>query len=79
MLIRDRQAELLPPPPVAHSDWGQPRDNPGSAVKKEMLLALELSPDYRHECVICVMLRRGCPCCRDYMGRERTRREAMGL
>ena len=31
----------------------QTGDNPGSAVKKETLLALELSPDYRHECVIC--------------------------
>lgn len=32
------------------------------------LLALELSPDYRHECGICdrnYMLRRGCLCCRD--------------
>ena len=38
------------PPRLAHSDCG---DNPGSAVKKETLLALELSPDYRHECVIC--------------------------
>ena len=32
------------------------------------LLALGLSPDYRHECGICdrdYMLRRGCPCFRD--------------
>ena len=28
-------------------------DNPGGAVKKETLLALELSADYRHECGIC--------------------------
>ena len=37
-------------------------------MAKEELLALELSPDYRHECGICdrdYMLRRGCPCCRD--------------
>ena len=42
--------------------------DPGGAVAKEELLALELSPDYRHECGICdrdYMLRRGCPCCRD--------------
>jgi hypothetical protein len=35
-------------------------------VAKEELLALGLSPDYRHECGICdrdYMLRRGCPCC----------------
>ena len=55
-----RQAEFF------HGLW----DNPGGAVKKETLLALELSPDYRHECGICdrnymYMLRRGCPCCRD--------------
>ena len=46
----------------------------GGAVAKEELLALGLSPDYRHECGICDrdhMLRRGCPCCRDG--------EAMGL
>jgi hypothetical protein len=45
------------------------RTRPGGAVKKETLRALELSPDYRHECGICdrnYMLRRGCPCCRDY-------------
>jgi hypothetical protein len=51
-----RQAEFF------HGLW----DNPGGAVKKETLLALELSPDYRHECGICdrnymYMLRRGCP------------------
>ena len=43
-------------------------DDPGGAVAKEELLALGLSPDYRHECGICdrdYMLRRGCPCCRD--------------
>ena len=41
-------------------------------MKKEKeaskLLALELSPDYGHECGICdrdYMLRRGCQCCRD--------------
>ena len=53
-----RQAEFF------HRLW----DNPGGAVKKEKLLALELSPDYRHECGICdrdYMLRRGCQCCRD--------------
>jgi hypothetical protein len=47
-----------------HSLW----DDPGGAVAKEELLALGLSPDYRHECGICdrdYMLRRGCPCCRD--------------
>jgi hypothetical protein len=45
------------------------RTRPGGAVKKETLRALELSSDYRHECGICdrnYMLRRGCPCCRDY-------------
>jgi hypothetical protein len=44
------------------------RDDPGGAVAKEELLALGLSPDYRHECGMCdrdYMLRRGCPCCRD--------------
>ena len=53
-----RQAEFF------HSLW----DDPGGAVAKEELLALGLSPDYRHECGICdrdYMLRRGCPCCRD--------------
>ena len=53
-----RQAEFF------HSLW----DDPGGAVAKEELLALGLSPDYRHECSICdrdYMLRRGCPCCRD--------------
>ena len=53
-----RQAEFF------HSFW----DDPGGAVAKEELLALGLSPDYRHECGICdrdYMLRRGCPCCRD--------------
>ena len=47
-----------------HSLW----DDPGGAVAKEELLALGLSPDYRHECGICdrdYMLRRGCQCCRD--------------
>mgnify|MGYP006929199782 CR=1 FL=1 len=47
-----------------HSLW----NDPGGAVAKEELLALGLSPDYRHECGICdrdYMLRRGCPCCRD--------------
>jgi hypothetical protein len=29
-----------------HSLW----DDPGGAVAKEELLALRLSPDYRHEC-----------------------------
>ena len=29
------------------------RDDPGGAVAKEELLALGLSPDYRHECGIC--------------------------
>ena len=56
--LAERQAEFF------HRLW----DNPGGAVKKETLLALELSPDYRHECVICdrdYMLRRGYPCCRD--------------
>ena len=51
-----RQAEFF------HSLW----DDPGGAVAKEELLALGLSPDYRHECGICdrdYMLRRGCPCC----------------
>ena len=41
------------------------------AVKKETLLALELSPDYRHECGICYrnyMLRCGCPCCINAVG-----------
>jgi hypothetical protein len=53
-----RQAEFF------HSLW----DDPGGAVAEEELLALGLSPDYRHECGICdrdYMLRRGCPCCRD--------------
>jgi hypothetical protein len=53
-----RQAEFF------HSLW----DDPGGAVAKKELLALGLSPDYRHECGICdrdYMLRRGCPCCRD--------------
>ena len=56
--LAERQAEFF------HSLW----DDPGGAVAKEELLALELSPDYRHECGICdrdYMLRRGCPCCRD--------------
>ena len=56
MLILYRQAELLPPPiylSIYLSSLTQTGDNPGSAVKKETLLALELSPDYRHECVIC--------------------------
>ena len=35
-----------------HGLW----DNPGGAVKKETLLALELSPDYRHEKYRCVRL-----------------------
>ena len=43
MLSPERQAEFF------HRLW----DSPGGAVKKETLLALELSPDYRHECVIC--------------------------
>ena len=38
-----RQAEFF------HSLW----DDPGGAVAKEELLALGLSPDYRHECGIC--------------------------
>ena len=42
-MLRERQAEFF------HRLW----DNPGGAVKKETLLALELSPDYRHECGIC--------------------------
>ena len=56
--LAERQAEFF------HSLW----DDPGCAVAKEELLALGLSPDYRHECGICdrdYMLRRGCPCCRD--------------
>ena len=56
--LAERQAEFF------HSLW----DDPGGAVAKEELLALGLSPDYRHECGICerdYMLRRGCPCCRD--------------
>ena len=39
-----RQAEFF------HSLW----DDPGGAVAKEELLALGLSPDYRHECGIYV-------------------------
>ena len=56
--LAERQAEFF------HSLW----DDPGGTVAKEELLALGLSPDYRHECGICehdYMLRRGCPCCRD--------------
>ena len=40
--LAEKQAEFF------HRLW----DNPGGAVKKETLLALELSPDYRHECGI---------------------------
>ena len=56
--------DSVPQAEFFHRLW----DNPGGAVKKETLLALELSADYRHECGICdrnYMLRRGCPCCRD--------------
>jgi len=58
LLLAVRQAEFF------HSLW----DDPGGAVAKEELLAVGLSPDYRHECGICdrdYMLRRGCPCCRN--------------
>merc|ERR1711865_1113192 len=50
--LAERQAEFF------HSLW----DDPGGAVAKGELLALGLSPDYRHECGICecdYMLRRG--------------------
>ena len=49
-----------PPPPPPPSLW----DDPGGAVAKEELLALGLSPDYRHECGICGI------CDRDYMLRR---------
>ena len=56
--------DSVPQAEFFHRLW----DNPGGAVKKEKLLVLELSPDYRHECGICdrdYMFRRGCQCCRD--------------
>ena len=56
--LAERQAEFF------HSLW----DDPGGAVAKEELLALQLSPDLYYECGICdrdYMLRRGCPCRRD--------------